>query len=104
MTNPENRPNASTEQPTKKDVAGAAPAHPAPHESELFPAPVAPRYFGTGDYDSGGTHVGNYAVGDVNRQGGYGTFTDAGGPGGAALLGEEPSEEEPGAEDEPERK
>jgi hypothetical protein len=87
------------------EESGAHPVHPKREESELFAPPAGPRYFGTGSYEGGGTHTGSYALGDVNRQGGYGTFTDAGGPGSTELLGEEPEEgEEPSAEDEPERK
>ena len=65
-------------------------------ERELFPPPAEPRYFGTGSYGTGGPiGEGNYALGEVNPRGGYGTFTDAGGPGSTALLGEEERRQEP---------
>ena len=81
----------SGERPSDDAEASSA-AHPIRHERDLFPPPIEPRYFGTGNYDSGGTHTGNFALGELNRQGGYGTFTDAGGRGSAALLGEESGE------------
>ena len=38
----------------------------------------------------GGSHSeGGDAIGDLNPLGGYGSFTDAGGPGSATLYGEE---------------
>jgi hypothetical protein len=71
-------------------------AVPSPHETELFPPPAEPRYFGTGSYATGGsTTEGNYAIRDLNPLGGYGSFTDAGGPGSTTLLGEEEHEPEP---------
>ncbi len=72
------------------------------HTAELFARPRQPRFFGVGDYDSGGPHTGNADLGELNPQGGYGSFTDAGGPGSTALLGEEAVEaEEPAAIGEP---
>jgi hypothetical protein len=60
------------------------------HESDIFPPPGGPRYFGTGSYEMGGTHAeGSDAIGEVNPLGGYGTFSDAGGPGSTTLYGQE---------------
>jgi len=60
------------------------------HESDLFPPTAGPHYFGTGSYEMGGSHSeGGDAIGDLNPLGGYGSFTDAGGPGSATLYGEE---------------
>jgi len=80
--------------PETADAARLAAKKP-PDSTKLFPPPIEPRFFGTGDYDSGGPHTGNYALGETNPQGGYGSFTDAGGPGSTALLGQEPLAEEP---------
>jgi hypothetical protein len=67
-------------------------------EAEIFPPPVGPRYFGTGSYRTGGSNAeGNYGLGEVNPRGGYGSFTDAGGPGATTLLGEEEKQEEQGS-------
>jgi len=63
---------------------------PRVHESDLFPPAAGPRYFGTGAYEMGGSHAeGSDAVGDLNPLGGYGTFSDAGGPGSTTLYGAE---------------
>ena len=63
---------------------------PITHESDLFPAEVGPRYFGTGRYGTGGSNAeGNDGIGDPNPRGGYGSFTDAGGRGASTLYGEE---------------
>jgi hypothetical protein len=62
------------------------------HESDLFPPSSGPRYFGTGRYGTGGSNAeGNDGIGELNPRGGYGSFTDAGGPGATALYGDEPS-------------
>ena len=87
---------AQPKQPAS-ETAEAAPAggtsqgqKPTAHESDLFPAADAPRYFGTGSYGTGGsTNEGNDGIGDLNPLGGYGSFTDAGGPGSPTLYGEE---------------
>ncbi|HTV51734.1 MAG TPA: hypothetical protein VME21_11110, partial [Steroidobacteraceae bacterium] len=64
--------------------------HPTAHESSLFPAGSGPRYFGTGSYATGGSNAeGNDGIGQLNSRGGYGSFTDAGGPGASTLYGEE---------------
>jgi hypothetical protein len=88
----------SAERPSE-DVPAAVPANPHRNSMDLFPPPVEPRFFGMGNYDSGGTHTGNYALGEINRRGGYGAFTDAGGPGSTLLLGNEPAEEELATQD-----
>jgi len=70
--------------------AEAARERPRAHESDLFPPTPGPRYFGTGSYGGGGSNTeGNAGIGDLNPLGGFGTFTDAGGPGSPALYGEE---------------
>jgi len=63
---------------------------PTTHAADLFPPAAGPRYFGTGSYEMGGSHAeGSDAVGDLNPIGGYGSFSDAGGPGSTLLYGEE---------------
>jgi len=60
------------------------------HEEEIFPPFPAARYFGTGSYEMGGSHAqGSDAIGDLNPLGGYGTLSDAGGPGSTTLYGDE---------------
>jgi hypothetical protein len=77
----------SSEEAAPVDAPGE---RPTAHESDLFPSTTAPRYFGTGSYGTGGsTTEGNDGIGDLNPLGGYGTFTDAGGPGSPTLYGEE---------------
>jgi len=71
-------------------VEAADVPRPATRAAELFPPAAGPRYFGTGSYEMGGSHAeGSDAVGDLNPLGGYGSFSDAGGPGSTLLYGEE---------------
>jgi hypothetical protein len=82
--------DAPESSPDAQDAGRAAAARPTVHESDIFPPPTGARYFGTGSYEMGGTHAeGSDAIGDLNALGGYGTFSDAGGPGSATLYGEE---------------
>jgi len=84
---------AAPEQPSRAEAEQASTTEerrPTAHESDLFPPTAGPRYFGTGSYEMGGSHaMGSDAIGDLNPLGGYGSFTDAGGPGSATLYGEE---------------
>jgi hypothetical protein len=81
--------------------AGSPPApHSTAHESDLFPAGAGPNYFGTGRYGTGGSNAeGNDGIGEINPRGGYGSFTDAGGPGASTLYGEEAPVDVPEADD-----
>jgi hypothetical protein len=83
---------ASGKSPEEAAPGGAVRKRPTAHESDLFPSSSGPRYFGTGSYEMGGSHAeGSDAIGEINPLGGYGTFTDAGGPGSETLYGEESS-------------
>lgn len=106
MSAPESDGDRATQQPEQDAPQGAPegqnavtavsperPKRPQVHESDLFPPAAGGRYFGSGSYEMGGTHEGSDASADLNPLGGYGTFSDAGGPGSTTLYGEEePSE------------
>ena len=86
QSNPSNPPAAA-----ESESGGRSEPHPPAHESDLFPQGSGPRYFGTGRYGTGGSNAeGNDGIGELNPRGGYGRFTDAGGPGTSTLYGEEP--------------
>lgn len=79
--------------PAVNAVLTTSAERPVHHEADIFPTPSKPSLFGTGSYEMGGTHAeGSDAVGDLNPLGGYGTFSDAGGPGSTTLYGEEAPE------------
>lgn len=74
---------------TEESERRELPHHAAVGEAELFPPAVEPALFGTGSYRTGGSNAeGNYRMGELNPRGGYGTFSDAGGPGSTVLYGE----------------
>lgn len=60
-----------------------------PDEEALFGAGTGPRLFGEGGYADGGSNQeGNWERRATHPHGGYGRFSDAGGPGATQLLGE----------------